>query len=152
VLVDTIRQMGTTSRTPMLWVYAKNDSFFGPALAHRFRDAFVAGGGKVTFVDAPAFGNDGHFLFSVDSVSRWTPYVDNFLRTQKLPARTTATTSVSSSLGALPAPPQLSEGGRDEFLQYISHGRAQGLCSGAQRGVRLAFETADGDRGLARRA
>jgi dienelactone hydrolase len=95
VLVDTFRQMGTTSRTPMLWVYAKNDSFFGPALAHRFRDAFVSGGGRVAFIDAPAFGSDGHFLFSVDSASTWTPYVDNFLRAQNLPARATATTSTS---------------------------------------------------------
>ena len=121
VLVDVFRQMGTSSRTPMLWVYAKNDGFFAPQLAHRFRDAFVAGGGKVTFVDAPAFGRDGHFLFSVDSVSSWTPYVDNFLRAQNLPAHSTATTSVSASVGALPAPPQLNESGRDEFLQYISH-------------------------------
>jgi dienelactone hydrolase len=121
VLVDTFRQMGTTSRTPMLWVYAKNDGFFGPELAHRFRDAFAAGGGKVTFIDAPAFGKDGHFLFSVDSVSAWTPYVDNFLRAQNLPSRATATTSISASVGALPTPPQLNEGGRNEFLQYISH-------------------------------
>lgn len=119
VLVDTFRQMGTTSHTAMLWVYAKNDGFFGPDLAHRFRDAFVAGGGNVTFIDAPAFGRDGHFLFSVDSASTWTPYVDNFLRAQNLPARATATTSASP--GALPAPPQLNEGGKNEFLQYISH-------------------------------
>jgi dienelactone hydrolase len=118
VLVDTFRQMGTTSRAPMLWVYAKNDGFFRPALAHRFRDAFVAGG-RVTFIDAPAFGNDGHFLLSVDSVSAWTPYVDNFLRAQHLPSRATATTSVSPA--ALPAPPQLGESGKAEFLQYASH-------------------------------
>jgi dienelactone hydrolase len=119
VLVDTFRQMGTTSRTPMLWVYAKNDGFFGPALAHRFRDAFAAAGGNVTFIDAPAFGNEGHFLFSVDSVASWTPYVDNFLRAQNLPAR--AMTPTSASAGVLPAPTQLGESGRAEFLEYASH-------------------------------
>ena len=119
VLVDTFRQMGTTSRTPMLWVYAKNDGFFGPALAHRFRDAFAAGGGKVTFIDAPAFGYEGHYLFSVDSASTWTPYVDNFLRAQSLPVRATASTS--ASVNVLPTPPQLGENGRSEFLQYASH-------------------------------
>jgi dienelactone hydrolase len=117
-LIDTFRQMGTISHTPMLWVYAKNDGFFGPALAHRFRDAFVAGGGRVTFIDAPAFGRDGHFLFSVDSVSTWTPYVDNFLHA-KLPGR--AATTTSASPGALPAPPQLGESGKAEFLQYASY-------------------------------
>ena len=119
VLVDTFRQMGTTSRTPMLWVYAKNDGFFGPALAHRFRDAFAAGGGNVTFIDAPASGYEGHFLFSVDSASSWIPYVDNFLRAQNLLARATASTS--ASVNVLPAPPQLGENGRSEFLQYTSH-------------------------------
>jgi dienelactone hydrolase len=119
VLVESIRQMGTTSRTPMLWVYAKNDGFFPPALAHRFRDAFAAGGGNVTFIDAPAFGNEGHFLFSVDSAAAWTPYVDNFLRAQNLPARAIIPTSASA--GVLPAPAQLGENGRNEFLQYTSH-------------------------------
>jgi dienelactone hydrolase len=120
VLVDTFRQMGTTSRTPMLWVYANNDGFFSPELAHRLRDAFVAGGGKVTFVDAPASGNDGHFLFSTNSASAWTPYVDNFLRAQKLMPGTTAITT-SASVAMLPMPPQLGESGREAFLQYTSH-------------------------------
>jgi hypothetical protein len=102
--------MGATSRTPMLWVYAKNDGFFGPAIAHRFRDAFAAG--SVTFIDAPAFGNDGHFLLSVDSAATWTPYVDNFLR---------ATIPTSASAGVLPAPAELGENGRNAFLQYTSH-------------------------------
>ena len=148
VLVDTFRQMGTTSRTPMLWVYAKNDSFFGPALAHRFRDAFVSGGGRVTFIDAPAFGSDGHFLFSVDSASTWTPYVDNFLRAQNLPARATATTSASP--GALPAPPQLGESGRGRIsairratrrtrlLRWRPMERSAGAPNGRQRRTQRA--------------
>ncbi|MBV8926138.1 MAG: alpha/beta hydrolase [Bradyrhizobium sp.] len=115
-LAETFRQMGTTSRTPMLWVYAKNDRFFSPGLAHRFRDAFVAGGGSVTFIDAPSFGSDGHFLFSVSSAAAWTPYVDVFLRAQNLPR---AAASVSSA--ALPAPPQLGEDGKEQFRQYIGH-------------------------------
>jgi dienelactone hydrolase len=119
VLVDTFRQLGTTSRIPMLWVYAKNDGFFAPELAHRFRNAFTTGGGKVTFIDAPAFGRDGHFLFSVNSASTWTPYVDTFLRAQNLPAPTTTTTSASQ--GSLPAPPQLNDNGKSEFLQYTGH-------------------------------
>jgi dienelactone hydrolase len=78
--VDLFGQLGTTSRVPMLWVYARNDGFFSPALAHRFRDAFAASGGQVSFIDAPAFGDDGHYLLSTRSASTWTPYVDTFLR------------------------------------------------------------------------
>ena len=112
-LADLFRQLGTTSRVPMLWVYAKNDGFFSPALAHRFRDAFAAGGGQVSFVDAPAFGDDGHFLFSTNSTSAWAPYVDNFLRVQNLLPQ------VASDV-ELPAPPQLREDGKHAFAQFTS--------------------------------
>jgi len=111
-LVDLFRQLGTTSRTPMLWVYAENDGFFSPDLAHRFRDSFAAGGGKVSFIDAPAFGDDGHYLFSSGSASTWTPYVDNFLRAHNLLPR--------QILGAgLPVPPQLGESGKQAFSQFM---------------------------------
>ena len=82
--VDLFRQLGKTSRVPMLWVYARNDGFFAPDLAHRFRDAFARSGGMVTFVDAPTFGRDGHYLFATGSAAAWTPYVDDFLRAQNL--------------------------------------------------------------------
>jgi dienelactone hydrolase len=115
-MIDIFRQMGTTSRIPMLWVYAKNDRFFWPELAHRFRDAFIAGGGKVTFIDAPAFGSDGHYLFSTDSASAWTPHVDGFLRAERLmPA------AASSAATALPVPPQLKDNGQEAFAQYMNH-------------------------------
>ena len=112
-LVDLFRQLGTTSRVPMLWVYASNDGFFAPELAHRFRDAFAGSGGKVTFVDAPAFGKDGHFLFSNSSAATWTSYVDNFLRAQNLLHRI--------AMDLVPAPPQLGANGKDAFAQYLGH-------------------------------
>jgi dienelactone hydrolase len=84
-LVDLFRLLGRTSRVPMLWVYSANDGFFAPALAHRFRDAFASSRGKVTFIDAPAFGRDGHQLYSTSSAAAWTPYVDDFLHAQNLP-------------------------------------------------------------------
>jgi dienelactone hydrolase len=84
-LVELFRQLGKTSRVPMLWVYAGNDGFFAPDLAHRFRDAFTSSGGKLSFIDAPAFGRDGHYLFATGSAAAWTPYVDEFLRAQNLP-------------------------------------------------------------------
>jgi len=113
-LVDLFRQLGTTSRVPMLWVYAKNDKFFSPDLAHRFRDAFMAGGGKVTFIDAPAFGNDGHYLFSTSSAAAWTPYVDSFLRAQNL-------LHAAASIAALLPPLQLGTNGKQAFAQFMDH-------------------------------
>src|SRR5262249_43525917 len=62
-LVGAFSEFGKRSRLQMLWIYAENDHFFGPTLAAKFRDAFVGGGGRVTFVKAPPFGADGHGLF-----------------------------------------------------------------------------------------
>jgi dienelactone hydrolase len=113
-LLDVFRKLGTTSRVPMLWVYANNDKFFAPDLAHRFRNAFMAGGGNVTFIDAPAFGSDGHYLFSTGSVAAWTPYVDNFLSAQNLP-------HAAASIAALLPPRQLGENGQQAFAQFMDH-------------------------------
>jgi dienelactone hydrolase len=77
-LVRAFAALGKKSRTPMLWVYAKNDKFFGPELAHRMHAAFTAAGGRARFIDAPAFGSDGHALFSSTGAAIWTPMVDDF--------------------------------------------------------------------------
>jgi dienelactone hydrolase len=79
--------LGQTSRTPMLWVYAQNDEFFAPYLAHRLHTEFVAAGGRAEFVDAPSFGNDGHRLFSAAGMPIWAPLIDRFLREQNLASR-----------------------------------------------------------------
>jgi dienelactone hydrolase len=114
-LVRAFGVLGKTSRTPMLWVYAQNDKFFGPDLAHRLYAEFAAAGGRAEFTDAPAFGSDGHFLFSAAGVPVWAPMVDRFLRAQNLAARDLIATPVT----ALATPPGLSQNGRDGFAAYL---------------------------------
>ena len=63
-LVAAFAAFGKTSRTPLLWVSAPNDHFFGPRLVSNMTAAFSEGGGQLTFVAAPPFGDDGHQLFS----------------------------------------------------------------------------------------
>jgi dienelactone hydrolase len=75
-LVSAFKSFGKTSRTPMLWLYAENDKFFWPELAHKFDDAFRSQGGQNEFVLAPAIADDGHTLFRhpdawSDTVSHW---------------------------------------------------------------------------------
>ena len=108
-LVAAFRTFGQRSRIPMLWVYAENDHFFGPALAQQLREAFTAGGGNVDFIAAPAFGNDGHGLFSAAGIPQWTPYVDAFLQKQDLTLRDTP---LALPVPDLTAPPQLAANGR----------------------------------------
>lgn len=83
-LVDAFAAFGKTSRVPMLWVYAENDHYFGPALAKQFHAAFTEAGGKAEFIAANPFGEDGHHLFSAKGTPFWTPYVDDFLARHNL--------------------------------------------------------------------
>ncbi|MFI4987620.1 MAG: alpha/beta hydrolase family protein [Alphaproteobacteria bacterium] len=117
-LVSAFRSFGSRSRVPMLWVYAENDHFFGPGIAHRFVEAFKEGGGQVTFIAPPPFGSDGHKLFSSAGIPIWTPLVDEFLRSRGLVLRSTQL--------ALPSPPgidlpaELSADGRGAFASYLT--------------------------------
>lgn len=115
-LIAAFGAFGKTSRLPMLWVYTANDHFFEPKLAEKFHDAFKAGGGRVQFIRAPAFGKDGHQLFSVGGIPQWTTYVDGFLADNNLSQR--ASPAPLPSLPALTPPSQLSARGRESFDRY----------------------------------
>ena len=79
-LVETVAQFGRTARIPMLWIYAGNDSYFGPELAKRLATAFQEAGGNVEYHILPDFGTDGHFMIdSADAVQIWAPIVSDFL-------------------------------------------------------------------------
>jgi dienelactone hydrolase len=89
-LVAAFKAYGAKSRVPSLWIYAKNDSFFGPALVERMQAAFLDGGGDVKLVMLDADERaDGHFIFGMTAGRfRWLPQMDAFLRFHKLPTWT----------------------------------------------------------------
>ena len=113
-LVQAFATFGKTSRVPMLWVYATNDSYFGPDLARRLYDGFRASGGNAKFIAAPPYGDDGHYLYSVVSRPQWTPYLDAFLRERGLGH------DILSPPDPLPPPGQLNEAARAEFARYLA--------------------------------
>jgi invasion protein IalB len=79
-LVAATGEFGRTARIPMLWIYAKNDTYFGPELTERMHAAFSAAGGNAQYRMLPPFGTDGHFMIdSPDAVSIWSPLVSQFL-------------------------------------------------------------------------
>jgi dienelactone hydrolase len=86
-LVAAFRFYGGKSRTPMLWVYSENDQVFWPEIAKRFYSAFIDAGGQARFIQAPRFEDNGHNLLGWRGIPIWTAYVDQFLRSQKLPLR-----------------------------------------------------------------
>src|SRR4051812_8737702 len=79
-LVAAAGEFGRTARVPMLWIYAENDTYFGPELAKRMHHTFVEAGGNVEYRMLPPFGSDGHFMIdSADAVPIWSPLVTEFL-------------------------------------------------------------------------
>jgi hypothetical protein len=140
-LVDAFKQFGAQSRVPMLWVYAKNDHFFGPALAEKLLSAFNGAGGRADFVHAPAFGEEGHFLFSASGRAAWTPIVDAYLKTHDFAA---AAQTPGATL-ALKPPRQISVNGRKDFGTYLEapgH-KAFAVSETGAYGWRTARGTAD---------
>jgi dienelactone hydrolase len=115
-LVSAYKMLGRKARTPMLWIYAENDSYFEPDLVRRMHDSFTSSGGRAQLINAPAFGSDGHFLFSKDGIPVWAPVVDDFLRAQHLGR---ADLLPLPAPAELPAPPRLSEQGRTAFANFL---------------------------------
>ena len=80
-LIEATGAFGKTSRVPMLWLYSKNDTYFGPPLPKLMYDAFTAAGGDAEFHMLPPIGNEGHFLIhNIDSKPPWTVLVTDFLQ------------------------------------------------------------------------
>jgi dienelactone hydrolase len=79
-LVDATAAFGRTARTPMLWIYIENDTFFGPDLSRRMHAAYTGAGGSAEYHLIPPFGHDGHFFIdSPEAIPQWSPLVRQFL-------------------------------------------------------------------------
>jgi len=79
-LVKAVHDLALTARAPTLWLYAKNDSYFSPALAARMAAAWAEAGGKAEYDPLPAYGEDGHDI--VDDRASWDVWgrsLDQFL-------------------------------------------------------------------------
>jgi dienelactone hydrolase len=63
-LVETAGQFGRTARTPALWLYAVNDSYFPPEISNRLAAAYRQAGAPLDFVLLPPVGSEGHGLIT----------------------------------------------------------------------------------------
>jgi dienelactone hydrolase len=79
-LVEATAEFGRSARTPMLWIYIENDTFFGPDLSKRMHAAYAGAGGSAEYHLMPPFGSEGHyFIDSPDAIPQWSPLVSQFL-------------------------------------------------------------------------
>jgi dienelactone hydrolase len=142
-LVEAFEDLGKRVRIPSLWVYADNDQSFDPPLAHDFASGYAAGGAPLQFIAAPAFGDDGHFLFSQGAFEEWWQWVAPFLATLGLPTEL--------ALPAPPAPvlkpgPQLAPSIQPKFAEYLaSEGFEKAFAVGPKGWGRSTGKRTEGD-------
>lgn len=83
-LVEAFGTFGRTSRSPTLWLYANNDTFFGPDLVRQMHQAFLKSGGiaelKMLHDFKTGTTHEGHHLFGSGDWT-WTPIVFRWLAT-----------------------------------------------------------------------
>lgn len=68
-LITAAYHFGAATKVPTLWLYARNDSYFGPELAHAMSAAWSGGGGSAELHLLPPYGHEGHEL--ADSQAGW---------------------------------------------------------------------------------
>jgi len=79
-LIAAVGRLGEGNLLPQIWLYAANDHYFEPSLAHAMVEAYSAGSRvPVPFVDLPTFGDDGHLTFSRGDPAIWAATVDRYL-------------------------------------------------------------------------
>ncbi len=64
--------------TPMLWLYAENDLYWGASLPKKWHEAYVSAGGKAQMAMLPPIAADGHTLIGA-GFGQWRPVVDQFI-------------------------------------------------------------------------
>ncbi len=80
-LMTAAAEFGKAARVPVIWLVARNDSYFSPALSRQMADAFRAGGDKVDFRALPEFRSEGHWLAEADGGEEvYGPTLDNAMK------------------------------------------------------------------------
>jgi dienelactone hydrolase len=85
-LARVFDELGKSVKVPVLFHYAQNDQFFNAQTSRLWYERFTAGGARAEYVLQPAFGKDGHYIFSEEpGVQYWLPAVERFLARNGIP-------------------------------------------------------------------
>jgi dienelactone hydrolase len=80
-LLTAAAQFGKGARVPVIWLVARNDSYFSPALSRQMADAFRSGGANVEFLTLPEFRSEGHWLAEADGGEElWGPPLSHAMK------------------------------------------------------------------------
>ncbi|MGL5003317.1 MAG: alpha/beta hydrolase family protein [Casimicrobium sp.] len=77
---DVYAQAGKANAgaTPMLWLYAENDNYWGKSIPRKWHEAYTSAGGKAQFEMFPPIGSEGHSMIGTGR-NYWRPVVDKFV-------------------------------------------------------------------------
>jgi dienelactone hydrolase len=70
--------LAKSAKVPMLWLYWKNDKYWGEEIPKKWHKAWVDGGGLAEMTTFAPSGDDGHLGLAAD-MDHWLPVVDAFL-------------------------------------------------------------------------
>ncbi|MEA3195862.1 MAG: hypothetical protein QOD26_4195 [Betaproteobacteria bacterium] len=121
-IAKVLDTLGKQTRVPVLFNYAENDLFFSPRITRLWFDRYTAGGADAEYILQPAFGKDGHYMFSdVVGVRYWLPTVERFFARHNLPfERIDATDPSRQPLLALDRLPKVkSEGCKGLYRAFL---------------------------------
>ena len=121
-VAKVLEAVGKQTRVPVLFNYAENDLFFSPRITRLWFDRFSAGGANAEYILQPAFGKDGHYMFSdLVGVRYWLPTVERFFARHNLPfERLDATDPVKQPLLAFDRLPNVkSEGCKSLYRAFL---------------------------------
>jgi dienelactone hydrolase len=79
-LVGTVSRFGGQNRLPTLWLYAEDDSYFGPQLVSRMLSAYRRAGGHADLVMYSVVGRDGHEALVFGRPDLWRGRVSRYLQ------------------------------------------------------------------------
>jgi len=81
-----LESVGKNVKAPVLLHYAENDHYFNAQTSRLWYERFSAAGARAEYVLQPAFGRDGHYIFSETlGVRYWLPAVEQFLGRHNIP-------------------------------------------------------------------
>ena len=78
VIEQAWKAAGGGTSLAMLWLYWRNDRYWGPVWPQRWAEAWRSGGGRLQFHRLEPAGSDGHRGIEID-MDHWVPFVEAYL-------------------------------------------------------------------------
>lgn len=123
---DSLKKKNSDTTPSTLWIYWKDDWYWGNEIPKKWFNAFKLGGGIGDFVHFNEIKGDGHSGFSKD-MKNWTKVVEQFLNS--LPLRLTPVElkkpspvpppSGFAAVGEIEKIPHLRETGREGYRNFL---------------------------------